>query len=117
MGGSRSLSHEISTASPLVRGEASRSQRADVIAASMLSPHPARALPRLLLGGLLLLVGCTSVPAAPTEVGEQVAPVVFDHDNRLDPSAYADQDWAAQAMGFTVALVKKGAIELRDGRA
>jgi hypothetical protein len=37
--------------------------------------------------------------------GARQAPVIHDDDDRWEVFEYADQDWAAQVSGFTVALM------------
>ncbi len=57
--------------------------------------------------------GCEAPQGGDAVVGVQ-GKVVYGTDDRKDPFAYADQVWAARAVGFTAALVPTSQIDATD---
>ncbi len=73
----------------------------------------------LLALGLVPAAACASAAADPAaDLRSSRNPVVYGEDDRTEPFAYHDAEWAAAAAQFSVALIEEDAVDLSDpGRA
>jgi len=70
--------------------------------------------PRSTLALLALAAAGASGCADHETAGSSSAPVVYGEDDREDVYAFADQAWAAQANGFSAALMSLSSLDLSD---